>query len=79
MNDPHGMFQMKGTTHVFFQYNPKNIKWGEPLASSAACVTTATRAHACTAGLSTSTLHPTRPDSCSQTCAAIDSQTAAAA
>eukprot|EP00775_Hariotina_reticulata_P005547 gene5547-5783_t len=30
MNDPHGMFQLKGTTHVFFQYNPKKIQWGAP-------------------------------------------------
>eukprot|EP00879_Flechtneria_rotunda_P016553 GHRR01017322.1.p1 GENE.GHRR01017322.1~~GHRR01017322.1.p1 ORF type:complete len:187 (+),score=52.14 GHRR01017322.1:251-811(+) len=30
MNDPHGMFQLNGTTHVFMQYNPKKIAWGAP-------------------------------------------------
>jgi hypothetical protein len=29
MNDPHGMFELNGTTHVFMQYNPKAIQWGE--------------------------------------------------
>eukprot|EP00878_Enallax_costatus_P036563 GHUV01041068.1.p1 GENE.GHUV01041068.1~~GHUV01041068.1.p1 ORF type:complete len:165 (+),score=34.78 GHUV01041068.1:648-1142(+) len=30
MNDPHGMFQTNGTTHIFMQYNPKKIQWGAP-------------------------------------------------
>lgn len=28
MNDPHGMFELNGTTHVFIQYNPRAIAWG---------------------------------------------------
>lgn len=31
MNDPHGMFEVNGTTHVFMQYNPRAIQWGELL------------------------------------------------
>ncbi|KAF8057146.1 ISA1 [Scenedesmus sp. PABB004] len=31
MNDPHGLFQRNGTTHLFFQYNPRNLSWGAPL------------------------------------------------
>ena len=27
--DPHGMFELNGTTHVFMQYNPRAIAWGE--------------------------------------------------
>lgn len=27
--DPHGMFQLKDTVHVFFQYNPRALAWGE--------------------------------------------------
>lgn len=30
MNDPHGMFQLKDTVHVFFQYNPRALAWGAP-------------------------------------------------
>ncbi|WIA23949.1 hypothetical protein OEZ85_013588 [Tetradesmus obliquus] len=30
MNDPHGMFELNGTTHVFMQYNPRAIQWGAP-------------------------------------------------
>lgn len=29
MNDPHGMFQLKDTVHLFFQYNPRDLAWGE--------------------------------------------------
>lgn len=29
MNDPHGMFEYKGRHHLFFQYNPRAIQWGE--------------------------------------------------
>lgn len=29
LNDPHGLFQMNGTTHMFFQYNPKALQWGK--------------------------------------------------
>lgn len=28
--DPHGMFQLNDTVHLFFQYNPRAIAWGEP-------------------------------------------------
>jgi hypothetical protein len=31
MNDPHGMFQLKDTVHLFFQYNPRDLAWGEVL------------------------------------------------
>lgn len=31
MNDPHGMFQLKDSVHLFFQYNPKALAWGESL------------------------------------------------
>jgi sucrose-6-phosphate hydrolase SacC (GH32 family) len=29
LNDPHGLFQRNGTTHLFFQYNPKALEWGK--------------------------------------------------
>jgi hypothetical protein len=29
MNDPHGMFEYNGRHHLFFQYNPRAIQWGE--------------------------------------------------
>jgi hypothetical protein len=27
--DPHGMFQLNDTVHLFFQYNPRSLGWGE--------------------------------------------------
>eukprot|EP00882_Tetradesmus_deserticola_P027882 GHRQ01031021.1.p1 GENE.GHRQ01031021.1~~GHRQ01031021.1.p1 ORF type:complete len:289 (+),score=47.53 GHRQ01031021.1:214-1080(+) len=30
LNDPHGLFQRNGTTHMFFQYNPRALAWGAP-------------------------------------------------
>jgi hypothetical protein len=36
LNDPHGLFQRNGTTHLFFQYNPKALEWGESTSTAAA-------------------------------------------
>lgn len=36
MNDPHGMFQLKDTVHLFFQYNPRDLAWGKARTTSCA-------------------------------------------
>jgi hypothetical protein len=46
MNDPHGMFQRKDTVHLFFQYNPRDLAWGEsPLSPQCTMSAACSRAH----------------------------------
>jgi hypothetical protein len=43
MNDPHGMFQLKDTVHLFFQYNPRSLAWGEDRDSSSSSGSSSSR------------------------------------
>lgn len=60
LNDPHGMFQLKDTVHLFFQYNPRDLAWGKWWLTHVllGAVSAACRSSACVVAMNTGTAWP---------------------